>query len=110
MQRLGAAQALELAELKHAQELGLRGQRQLADLVEEQRPAPRELEPALLARVRAGERAALVTEQLRLEQRLGQGGAVDLDERHRPARRVVMNRMRDELLARAGLAAQERGG
>ena len=46
--------------------------RQVADLVEEQRAAVGQLEaPAALA-VGAGEGAALVAEQLRLEQRLGQ--------------------------------------
>ena len=68
----GAAEPLELALLQHAQQLDLRGQLHVADLVEEQRAALRELEPALLAILRAGERALLVAEQLRFDQRLGQ--------------------------------------
>ena len=43
----GAADALELAVLDHAQELGLQLERQLADLVEEERAAVGELEAAL---------------------------------------------------------------
>ena len=40
------------------------------------------------ARLRVGERAARVAEQLALEQRLGHRGAVDRDERARRARRL----------------------
>ena len=54
--RLGAAQTLELALLQDAQQLDLRRQVQLADLVEEQRAAVGELEPPFLGGVRAGER------------------------------------------------------
>ena len=43
-------------------------------------PPSRQLEPAALLRDRAGEGAALVAEQLALEQRLGQRRAVDGDE------------------------------
>ena len=57
--------------------------------------------------VGAGERAADVAEQLRLEQRLGDRRAVDLDERHVALRAAVVNGARDELLAGAGLAGDE---
>jgi glutamyl-tRNA reductase len=46
--------------------------RHLADLVEEQRAAVGGLEEADLLAIGAGERAALVAEQLALEQGLGQ--------------------------------------
>ena len=49
VQRLGAADAVEAPFLDHAQQLGLRGERHLADLVEEQRAAVGELEAARLA-------------------------------------------------------------
>ena len=78
--------------LQHAQELGLHGRRQLADLVEEERAAVGQLEaPGLLA-VGAGEGAALVAEQLALEQRLGQRRAVERDEGAVGARAGVMDR------------------
>ena len=48
-------------------------ERQLADLVEEHRAAVGRLEQAGLAPDRAGEGAALVAEQLALEQRLATG-------------------------------------
>ena len=56
--------------LEHAQELGLQVERQLADLVEEQRAAVGLLERAGAPRDRAGERAALVAEELALERAL----------------------------------------
>jgi hypothetical protein len=50
--------------LQDAQQSGLRARVDVADLVEKQRPALRQLEAALPARVGAGERAPFVTEQL----------------------------------------------
>ena len=102
-----AAQPLELALLQHAQQLDLRRQVQLADLVEEQRAALGQLEAALLRRVGAGERAFLVAEQLRLDQILRQRRAADLDERLLRPRRVVVDGVGDQLLAGARLAAQQ---
>ena len=99
--------ALELALLQHAQELDLRGQVDVADLVEEQRAALGQLEAALLPLLRAGERALLVAEELGFDQALRQRGAADLDERLLGPQRVVVNGVRDELLAGARLAADE---
>ena len=70
--------------LEHLQQLRLHLQIHVADLVEKQRASVRDLEEALLRRDRAGERAALVAEQLRLEQLLRQPGAVQIDERLLP--------------------------
>ena len=67
--------------LQHAQELRLRGRRHLADFVEEQRAAVRQLERALPPRDGARERALLVAEQLGFEQGVGNGGAVERHER-----------------------------
>jgi hypothetical protein len=78
-----------------------------ADLVEQERPPFRHLEEAFLVSGRAGERAFLVAEELRLDQVLGNGGAVDLDERPLGALAVVMQRVGDELLARAILTLNE---
>ena len=49
LDRLGPADPLEGARLEDPEELGLHRLRDLADLVEEQGPAVRRLEPALLA-------------------------------------------------------------
>ena len=67
----------------------------------------RQLEDAGPAIVRAGERALLVAEDLALEQRLGNRGAVDGDERERRARAQLVDGLRDELLARPRLAPDE---
>ena len=81
MTRLGAAQPVDLPLLEHAQQLDLRGQVDVADLVQEQRAAVGQLEAALLARLRARERALLEAEQLGFDQRVWQRRATDLDER-----------------------------
>jgi hypothetical protein len=69
---LVAADALELALLEEAEQLDLGRRREIADLVEEQGAAVRLLEAAFARARRAGERTALVAEELALEQRLGQ--------------------------------------
>ena len=66
-----AADPLQPPLLEHAQELDLQVQRHLADLVEEDGPFVSQLEVALARRHRAGEGAALVPEELALEQALG---------------------------------------
>ena len=64
-----AAQPLDLPFLEHAQQLDLHVQRQVADLVEEDRRVVGELEAADLPRQRAGEGAFLAAEQLAFDQR-----------------------------------------
>ena len=107
LDRLGAPQPLELALLQDAQQLHLRRQVDVADLVEEERAALGELEAALLPLLRAGERAPLVAEQLGFDQAVGQRRAAHLDERLVGARRVVVDGVRHHLLAGARLAADE---
>jgi hypothetical protein len=58
----------------------------------------------------AGEGAALVAEQLGLEKLFGQRRAVERDERSLAARRRAVQEARDDLLAGARLAEQQRGG
>ena len=74
------AEPPNLALLQHAQQLGLRPRRELADLVEEQGAAVRLLEQPGTRPNRAGERAARVAEQLGLDELVGEGGAVDRGE------------------------------
>ncbi len=83
--------------------------RDLADLVEEERAAVGLLEAADPALVGAGERALLVTEELALEERLGERGAVERDERLLRARPELVDRARELALARAALARDEHG-
>ena len=68
-----AAEALDLALLEHAQQLDLDLDRQVADLVEEQRRVIGELEAPDLPRQRAGEGPLLAAEQLALDQRRRDG-------------------------------------
>ena len=106
----GRADRLDFPFLQHAQHLGLRAQRHVADLVEEDRAAVRGDELAGLFADRAGERSLLMPEQLRLDQLLGDGRAVDLDERLRGARGAAMDFARHELLAGARFAGDEDRG
>src|SRR5207249_6607201 len=71
----------DLALLQAPQQLRLRGPREVPDLVEEQRAAARCLELPLAHRQGAGEGAALVAEQLTFHELVGEGPAVDCDER-----------------------------
>jgi hypothetical protein len=104
-----AAEPHELALLEHAQQLGLDGWRHLADFVEEEHAAVRLLDASRLRRHRPGERAALVTEQFRLEQLVGECGAVDRDERPMAAPRSVVDEARHHFLAGARLPGEQHG-
>src|SRR5258705_8287001 len=90
-------EALEGAFLQHAQQLGLEVERQIADLIEEQRSVVRELEAPLACANRARERAARVSEQLALDERRRQRGAIDDDERVRAAGAPIVNRPGEQL-------------
>ncbi len=108
--RRTAADALDLALLEDAEELGLGLQGQLADLVQEEGAAVGQLEAADAAGDGAGEGALLVAEQLALDEPGGEGGAVDLDQRLGRTTAVGMDRPGDQLLAGPGLAADQHGG
>ncbi len=82
------SQRLHLAFLEDAQQLGLHRQRQLADLVEQQRAAVGLGEVAGVGAGGAGEGAAGVAEQLRLGQLVRDGRAVELHQRPPGARAV----------------------
>jgi hypothetical protein len=71
----------DFAFLEDAQELGLHLDRNVADLVEEEGSALRGFEQPLVGCTCSRERTSLVAEQLAFEQALGQGGAIDSDER-----------------------------
>src|SRR5512137_950624 len=76
---VGAAQALELAFLQDAQQLGLHVERQLANLIEEDRRTVRYLETSDLSRECPGEGALLAAEEFAFHQGRGERGAVDFD-------------------------------
>ena len=95
------------ALLDRAQQLGLHRQRQVADLVEEQRAAVGRLEEAFAVFGRTREGALAVAEELRFQQLLRDRTAVDGDEGLRAARTHFVDRACDQFLAGAGLAVDE---
>src|SRR6185369_5726591 len=96
--------------LQHVEELGLQGERQLADLIEVDRALVRIFELSGLAAMGAGEGALLVTEELGFEELLRDRRAVDLDERPLTASRRRMDRSGDEVLADPALATDQHRG
>ncbi len=78
--RLVGADRQHLLLLDGAQQLGLRRQRQLGDLVEKHRARSRMDEHAGLVAVGAGEGALAMAEELVLQQIVRNGGAVDGEE------------------------------
>ena len=93
--------------LKRPQQLRLRGERQVGDLVEKQGAAVRAFElPA--APAHAGRRPVLDAEELGLEQRLDDRRTIDWHERPAPASADFVNLPRDQLFAGAALAVDER--
>jgi len=104
-----ATDALHLPRFEHAQELGLKADVELADLIQEQRAAIGHLEAPLLAVGGASERAAFVTEQYAFDEIGRDGAAVLNDERSLRAFGRAMNGAGDELLAGAGFPANEHG-
>src|SRR6266536_678512 len=71
----------DLLLLERSEELHLHGRRGLPHFVEEQGPAVRGLEEPLLVLVGVGEGPLHVAEELALKEGVGQGAAVDGDER-----------------------------
>ena len=94
---------------KHAQQPGLRLDRHIADLVEEQCSALRLLEPSDTARRRAGEGAFFVAEQFALDQLARDRGHVDRDKRAVAPLAVIVQRASDQFLAGAALAHDRHG-
>src|SRR5262252_1365924 len=74
-----STQSTQPAVFDRGQQLRLQAERELADLVEKNGAAVRLLHETAPPRLGVGEGARLVTEQLRLEQVVRQGGAVHFD-------------------------------
>src|SRR5438552_889945 len=104
---LDRAHPPHLVLLDHPQQLHLGRHRHVADFVEEDAAAVGALEQAGLGRRRAGESALLVSDELALEQRLGQRGAIEAQKRQRGAARILVHRLRQPLFADAGLAEDD---
>src|SRR6266853_997842 len=102
-----APHPLEGLLLESAQHLGLGLEAHVADLVKEEGALIGQLELAAPPRHRAGERAALVPEQLGLDQLLRDRRAVHLDEGPVAPRGERVDGAGHQLLARAVLALDE---
>ena len=76
-----AAKPAYLSRLDRRQQLDLQRVGKLPDLVEEQRAVMGRFDQSLLGGPGVGERSALETEELRLQEGVGDRGAVDIDER-----------------------------
>ena len=105
--RSGAADALDLAGLDHPQQHHLHLGRGLADLVQEQRAAVGALEVAGLVAHRAGVGPLGRSEQLGGGERRRDGAHVHRQEGLVAPRAGLMDGVGDELLAGAGLAAEQ---
>src|SRR6267378_1998601 len=88
--------------LQRAQELRLRGEGKVHDLIEEQASALGALELPLLSLMGPRERTLLVAEELRLDQGVRNRATVDRDKRLVTSSTQLMDRASDELLAGAG--------
>src|SRR5262245_6444074 len=89
------------AFLEGAPEFDLRSERDLGNLVQQEGPTVGRHEASVPLLRRASERALLVSEELGLEERLGEGRAVHDHEGVVVSRATRVNRARDEFLARA---------
>src|SRR5262245_49391884 len=110
LDRARPAHALEGALLKHAQELGLQVERQIADFVKEDCAAVGQLEPSSAPPDRVGECSLLVTEEFALDQSRRDRAAIDLDERAVLAHAQVVNGAGEKLFAGSRLAEDEDRG
>src|ERR1700689_691454 len=99
----GRPDALDLALLKHAEQLRLHGSRHVADLVQKERAAVSLLELACVPLRGASEGTFLVPEQLALDQLRRNRRAVEGDERPRRPVALLVQSARHQLLAGAGL-------
>ena len=98
------AQASDLLLLEDPQEFDLDLGAHLADLVQEDRAALGRLELALVAGAGARERPRLVSEELALQEALGEGAAIHDHEGVEPPGRARVDCPGHELLAGARLA------
>src|SRR5208283_4951854 len=101
--RILSTDSLEFPFLEYSQDLDLHVLVDLADFVEEERPLIRQLEAASLPSLGPGKGTFLVPEQFTFQEAFRQGGTVYFHERTVASRRQVMDRIRDEFLADAGV-------
>ena len=104
--RLAPADSFDRTLLQKAQQFDLQRQRNVADFVEEERPAIRQLDLAFGHFDCTGERALFMPEQFAFEQIFGDRGAVDRDKRPIAPPARFMQSARQQFLAGAARAEQ----
>ena len=102
--------AVERSKLERSKQLSLHLRIERPDLIHENRAAIRELKQPQLARRRFRVSAALVSEELTLDERIRNRRAIDVDERARHPMREPVQHARDQLLPRPRLAKDEDSG
>src|ERR1019366_9664338 len=90
-------------------QVGLRLERDVSNLVEENRSALGNFKFSFLAGLRAGKRALLMTEEFALQKRLRQSAAVNDDQGMISSRAGVMDGARHQFLAGAALSGDSHG-
>src|SRR5215471_20689725 len=93
--------------LQYPQDLRLGERRHIADLIEKERTARTLLKLADAFALCTRKRSSLMAKQLAFQQRFGDSGTVDGQERGSGPLAVMVNRPRHQLFARASLAAYE---
>ena len=101
------ADAFQFLLLQNAQQLCLHRERHFSDFIEKQRAAVGQFEAARLVLQRAGKRASHVTEEFALEQVVGHGAAIHLDEGATLPRALVVSSASDEFLAHTAFSGDE---
>jgi hypothetical protein len=109
LQRLVAADAVELPVGQHAQQPRLQVEGHVADLVQEQRAAVGLFEAPAACGLRAGEGTALVAEELASSRSLGMAAVLMATKRPVGTRAVFVQRARHQFLAGAAFAGDEHG-
>ena len=90
---MSTSKPFKLTFFEHAQQFALQIEWKLADLVEKKSATVSDLESTGSSRIGSREGSFFVSEQLTLDQRTWQSGAINFDERMISARTKLMNRV-----------------
>src|SRR4030095_7312847 len=107
--RLRTADAFETPFFEDAEQLGLAGERKLANFVEKECAALRHFDFSGFPVASAGEGPAFVAEEFVLHETFGNGCAIQSDKRLRASIGKVVNGASEEFLARTAFTEQENG-
>src|SRR5205807_1911311 len=102
-----STQPLDFLAFDHAQDLRLRKGAHVADLVKKYRASLRGLQLPLARTARAGERPALIAEQLAFQEAIGNGGAVDADKGLEASPAVLLDQLGDKFLTGASFSGDQ---